>query len=176
MTTEVVARVLVAGGLAWAAVTALDARTVGLASAIEAIFLHRYDDAAVLAFAAEWSRLRFVDALALLPVCAVHFGGLPIALFALTADRIRRRPVGPRAVSFACYPCFVLQLVSMFVSAMWILLSLSFWSELEAGWALVVAYFGAQLAVGMWALPAWRRGFDRAATAQLHSYYFREAV
>jgi hypothetical protein len=156
----------------WASVNALDAQTARLESVIEAILLDREAGVTGMAFAADWERWRVLDDLALFLVAMIALGGLPMGLLAITADRVGRRPF-----RFACYACLAVQFVSMFLSAILVALFFpSLWDKPRPWDLFVIGYFGAQLLIGIWAVPAWRRTFASVQEMVQHSRIFRDAA
>jgi hypothetical protein len=165
--TALVSLTVIAGLALWVALTAVDRQFTDLQLIIETQLLGRDPDVAVTAAIDAWERWRFVDALVLIPLLVLNFGGLPVAVFALVQDRTLRAPAGEGRMVFAYYPCFMLQLISTFLSATWVVLMVPFVGEMDTRSFFFFAYFGTQLAASMPAIPAWRRAFDEVAAARL---------
>ena len=158
---------VIAGLALWVALTAVDRQFTDLQLIIESQLLGRDPDAAVSAAIDAWERWRFVDVLVLIPLLMLNFGGLPVAVFTLVQDRTLRAPAVEGRMVFAYYPCFMLQLISTFFSAIWVVLMVPFVGEMHTRSFFFFAYFGIQLAASVSAIPAWRRAFDEVATARL---------
>src|SRR5687768_11827267 len=120
--TALVSLTVIAGLALWVALTAVDRQFTDLQLIIETQLLGRDPDVAVTAAIDAWERWRFVDALVLIPLLVLNFGGLPVAVFALVQDRTLRAPAGEGRMVFAYYPCFMLQWISTFLSTMSVVL------------------------------------------------------
>lgn len=166
--TGLVSVIVIAGLALWVALTAVDRQFTDLQLIIEAQLLGRDPDLAVTAAIEAWERWRFADVLVLIPLLMLTFGGLPVAVFAIVQDRTLRAPAREDAVVFAYYPCFILQLISMFFSAIWVVSTIPFVGEMDTRSFFFFAYFGTQLAASVSAIPAWRRAFDEVAAARLN--------
>jgi hypothetical protein len=128
-----------------------------------------------------WSKgLDLVDR-ALVPFVSVGLvGGLPFAMIALIARRIRR--VGSAlervfASVAVCHVCLLSQIASILVSAFLLMPAVWFapsWHDVVETWPYI-GYLGAQILAGSVALPTWRVLLDRASRTRLNTRFLRAA-
>lgn len=159
----------------YSAARALDAETNAIAKTVQGTLtedgVDRSQDATSL------SLLEFSNRAAAVLVWVFFVGGLPAALLAIVTDRIHRRRSQPPRLSQSVYQAsLVFQMVSIFLSVLWVVPSVASWQDLGTrGWYFL-AYFGGQLLLGIWAVPAWRRCHQQASAVHIRRSFLRGAA
>jgi len=124
-----------------------------------------------------WSRaLRVMDFVVGPLFLLLLLGGLPISLFAAVANRQRREggeDATPLPLSLS-YAGLAWQVISVLLSVLFVLLFAP--AGLSKGGSPLLFYFVMQLVLGIYAVPCWRRLFDKASQARLRERFFRIAA
>lgn len=160
--------------MAWMVLNGIDAHMLAVTRLLAPLFGGRVTEPELTMALDLWWRWRFVDAIALALFLPILFGGLPISLFAVTVDRAHRRW---RVLSHSFYPCFVLQLVSLGLTAALLALMVPALFDDYIGPdpadLPMTAYLMAQFAAAVATVPTWRRIFEHAAAVRREAYFFR---
>jgi hypothetical protein len=160
---------------AWVGLTAIDAQ-MGTAAVLMKGFFVPVADPGLQSALDHWSqsRWRLIDVLAMPVPLIVVFGGLPIALLAALFDRLRRQSATRWSLAFTHYSFFILQLLSTFLSGVWMALTVFSWDTWNVETVPFWFYFSLQFSAGVLTVPAWRRAFEHASSMRRDTCFLRD--